>query len=103
VELLADPMFMAVAVIGVCLLGLSKGGFLGIGVMALPLMSLFVPPLQAAAIADITRAAASNGDADLSLLYAGQGLRLINEGQSAAQIVAQLITGAERLLLNFCL
>src|SRR5580765_8270651 len=41
---------MAVAVIGVCLLGVSKGGFLGLGVMALPLMSLFVPPLQAAAI-----------------------------------------------------
>ena len=50
VDLLADPMFMAVAVIGVCLLGISKGGFLGLGVMALPLMSLFVPPLQAAAI-----------------------------------------------------
>ncbi len=29
---------------------MSKGGFLGLGVMALPLMSLFVPPLQAAAI-----------------------------------------------------
>ena len=41
---------MAVAIIGVCLLGVSKGGFLGLGVMALPLMSLFVPPLQAAAI-----------------------------------------------------
>jgi uncharacterized membrane protein YfcA len=50
VDLLADPIFMAVAVIGVCLLGISKGGFLGLGVMALPLMSLFVPPLQAAAI-----------------------------------------------------
>ena len=32
------------------LLGLSKGGFFGLGVMALPLMSLMVPPLQAAAI-----------------------------------------------------
>ena len=32
------------------LLGISKGGFLGLGVMALPLMSLIVPPLQAAAI-----------------------------------------------------
>src|SRR5438445_10134646 len=50
VELLADPIFMAVAVIGVCLLGISKGGFVGLGVMGLPLMSLFVPPLQAAAI-----------------------------------------------------
>src|SRR5260370_23865927 len=50
VERLADPIFMAVAVFGVCLLGLSKGGFLGLGVMSLPLMSLSVPPLQAAAI-----------------------------------------------------
>jgi uncharacterized protein len=50
VHLLTDPAFMAVALIGVCLLGISKGGFLGLGVMALPLMSLFVPPLQAAAI-----------------------------------------------------
>jgi uncharacterized membrane protein YfcA len=50
VELLHDPLFMAVAVVGVCLLGVSKGGFFGLGVMALPLMSLFVPPLQAAAI-----------------------------------------------------
>ena len=49
-ELLDNFMFMAVAVIGVCLLGISKGGFLGLGVMALPLMSLFVAPLQAAAI-----------------------------------------------------
>lgn len=49
-ELLSDPWFMAVSVIGVCLLGVSKGGFLGLGVMALPLMSLYVPPLQAAAI-----------------------------------------------------
>src|SRR5262245_63405015 len=49
-QLLADPLFMAAALVGVCLLGLSKGGFFGLGVMALPLMSLFVPPLQAAAI-----------------------------------------------------
>jgi len=50
VHLLTDPSFLAVAIIGVCLLGVSKGGFLGLGVMALPLMALFVPPLQAAAI-----------------------------------------------------
>lgn len=49
-DLFADPAFVAVAVLGVCMLGVSKGGFLGLGVMALPLMSLFVPPLQAAAI-----------------------------------------------------
>jgi uncharacterized protein len=47
---ITDPMFYLVAVVAVILLGLSKGGFFGLGVIALPLMSLFVPPLQAAAI-----------------------------------------------------
>jgi uncharacterized protein len=47
---LADPAFALLAVVAVILLGLSKGGFFGLGVMALPLMSLSVPPLQAAAI-----------------------------------------------------
>ncbi len=48
--MIADPLFYLLAVLAVILLGLSKGGFFGLGVMALPLMSLFVPPLQAAAI-----------------------------------------------------
>ena len=48
--MIADPLFYLLAVVAVILLGLSKGGFFGVGVMALPLMSLFVPPLQAAAI-----------------------------------------------------
>jgi uncharacterized protein len=47
---IADPLFYLLAAIAVILLGLSKGGFFGLGVMALPLMSLSVPPLQAAAI-----------------------------------------------------
>jgi uncharacterized membrane protein YfcA len=47
---ITDPLFYLLAVVAVTLLGLSKGGFFGLGVMALPLMSLQVPPLQAAAI-----------------------------------------------------
>jgi uncharacterized membrane protein YfcA len=47
---ITDPLFYLLAVVGVVLLGLSKGGFFGLGVMALPLMSLSVPPMQAAAI-----------------------------------------------------
>ena len=46
----ADPLFYLLAVIAVILQGLSKGGFLGLGLMSLPLMSLSVPPMQAAAI-----------------------------------------------------
>jgi len=47
---ITDPLFYLIAVVAVILLGLSKGGFFGLGVMALPLLSLKVPPLQAAAI-----------------------------------------------------
>src|SRR5437660_5691286 len=43
-------MFYLLTVVAVILLGLSKGGFVGLGVMSLPLMSLLLPPLQAAAI-----------------------------------------------------
>ncbi len=46
----ADPVFLLITAIAVTLIGLSKGGFFGLGVMGLPLMSLYVPPLQAAAI-----------------------------------------------------
>ena len=48
--MITDPLFYLLAVLAVSLLGLSKGGFFGLGVMGLPLMSLYVPPLQAAAI-----------------------------------------------------
>jgi uncharacterized membrane protein YfcA len=47
---ITDPLFYLLSIVAVILLGLSKGGFLGLGVMSLPLMSLFVPPLQAQAI-----------------------------------------------------
>lgn len=50
VPLLSDPWFVATSLLAVTLLGLSKGGFFGLGTMGLPLMSLFVPPMQAAAI-----------------------------------------------------
>jgi uncharacterized protein len=49
-QLINDPLFYLLAAVAVTLLGLSKGGFFGLGVMALPLLSIEVPPLQAAAI-----------------------------------------------------
>ena len=48
--MISDPSFDILAVSAVILLGLSKGGFIGLGLMGLPLMSLSVPPMQAAAI-----------------------------------------------------
>ncbi|MFL6798758.1 MAG: sulfite exporter TauE/SafE family protein [Xanthobacteraceae bacterium] len=48
--MITDPLFYVLAVVAVVLQGLSKGGFLGLGLMSLPLMSLTLPPMQAAAI-----------------------------------------------------
>ncbi len=47
---ISDPIFYAVAAISVILLGLAKGGFYGLGVMATPILALVVSPLQAAGI-----------------------------------------------------
>ncbi|MDB5456177.1 MAG: hypothetical protein JWP92_1762 [Caulobacter sp.] len=48
--MLTDPFFYAVAVPAVILLGLAKGGFAGIGLVAVPLMALAVSPVLAASI-----------------------------------------------------
>lgn len=48
--MIADPYFYAVAIPAVMLMGLGKGGFAGIGILALPLLSLVIPPLQAIVI-----------------------------------------------------
>ncbi len=49
--MLTDPWFYAVAIPAVMVTGLSKGGFLGgIGGIAVPVMSLVISPVQAAAI-----------------------------------------------------
>jgi uncharacterized protein len=47
---ITDPLFYLVAVPAVTLLGFSKGGFAGLGMIATPLVALVVPPLQGAAI-----------------------------------------------------
>src|SRR5262245_23730616 len=49
-SLFAHPLFLPLAVIAVTALGLSKGGFSGVGMIAAPLLSLVLPPLKAAAI-----------------------------------------------------
>jgi uncharacterized membrane protein YfcA len=50
-DLLHNPIFYAVALPAVILVGLSKGGFGGaLGVIGVPLMALAIPPVQAAAI-----------------------------------------------------
>ena len=47
---ITDPLFYALAIPAVVALGLSKGGFAGVGQMATPMLALVMPPLEAAAI-----------------------------------------------------
>src|SRR4029077_18033495 len=47
---ITDPLFYAFAVPAVVFLGLSKGGFTGIGMVSTPLLAIILPPLEAAAI-----------------------------------------------------
>ena len=48
--IIADPLFYVVAVPAVIFLGLSKGGFSGIGMVSTPMLAIILPPLEAAAI-----------------------------------------------------
>ena len=48
--LISDPLFYALAIPAVVALGLSKGGFVGVGQIGTPLLALLMPPLEAAAI-----------------------------------------------------
>lgn len=50
VTVITDPLFYVLAIPAVIALGLSKGGFAGMGQMATPMLALVMPPLEAAAI-----------------------------------------------------
>ena len=48
--IIADPLFYVAAIPAVILLGLSKGGFAGLAAASTPLLALYLPPLEAAAL-----------------------------------------------------
>lgn len=48
--MITDPIFYAAAIPAVLITGISKGGFGGIALLAVPLLSLVISPVQAAAI-----------------------------------------------------
>ena len=48
--IISDPWVYCAAVPAVIILGLSKGGFSGVGTAATPLLALYLPPLEAAAL-----------------------------------------------------
>ena len=48
---LSDPLILTASLIAVAFVGLSKGGLGGaFGLLGVPIMALFIPPLQAAAL-----------------------------------------------------
>src|SRR5215471_11074814 len=49
-QIISDPVFYAVAIPAVIFLGLAKGGFSGVATGATPLLALYLPPLEAAAL-----------------------------------------------------
>jgi uncharacterized membrane protein YfcA len=48
--MLSDPWFWAAGIAAVVVLGLSKGGFMGLGTLATPLLAMAVSPVRSAAI-----------------------------------------------------
>ena len=48
--IITEPLFYAVAIPAVIFLGLSKGGFSGLATASTPLLALYLPPLEAAAL-----------------------------------------------------
>lgn len=48
--LVTEPIFYVIAIPAVISLGLAKGGFSGVGTAATPLLALYLPPLEAAAL-----------------------------------------------------
>jgi len=48
--MITDPLFYVAAIPAVILLGLSKGGFTGVSMLAMPLIALVISPIQGAAI-----------------------------------------------------
>ena len=49
-ELSTDPVFWALAVVAVTLTGISKGGLGGMAILSVPLLSLRISPVEAAAV-----------------------------------------------------
>jgi uncharacterized protein len=48
--MLTEPLFYLLAIPAVVLIGLAKGGFAGVGALAMPMLALVISPVQGAAI-----------------------------------------------------
>jgi uncharacterized membrane protein YfcA len=73
--MLQDPLFWIAAIIAVSIVGIGKGGFVGLGVLGTPILALVMSPVQAAAILlpilclqDVVTMAAYRGSFDRRIL-----------------------------------
>lgn len=112
--MLTDPWFYVVAIPAVALFGLTKGGFAGASLPAMPLLALVMPPFMAAAIVlpvllvqDVVTVYAFRRDYDvqmLKLMLPGALMGSILGALTAAWISPdQIRFGVGVLALAFCL
>ena len=95
VPLLHDPLFLVAAALAVTFLGISKGGFVGLGGTAVPLLSLVVAPQQATAILlpilltqDVVSVAVYHRD------FSAWNLKALIPGAAVGAVIATLVAAA---------
>ena len=98
-----DPVFYALAIPAVILMGLAKGGFAGVGAISLPLIALVISPVQAAAILlpilivqDVVGVWAFRRDLDrkiLALMIPSAAVGIVAGWLLAAQVTPTVVLG----------
>jgi uncharacterized membrane protein YfcA len=101
--MITDPFFYALAVPAIVLLGLSKGGFAGVGAISMPLIALAVSPVQGAAIVlpilivqDVVSVWAFRRDWDrriLAIMIPGAAVGILGGYLLAAEVSATAVLG----------
>lgn len=101
--MILDPVFYAVAVPAVILMGLAKGGFAGVGAISLPAIAMIISPVQAAAILlpilivqDVVGVWAFRRDIDrriLTLMIPTAAVGILGGWLLAAQVSAEVVLG----------
>lgn len=112
--MILDPWFYIVAIPAVLITGISKGGFGGVALLAVPLMALVISPIQAAGIMlpillvmDMTGLRAYQGQWDkqnLMILLPGAAIGIAVGALTAHLVnddVVRLIVGV--IAISFCL
>lgn len=102
--MLQDPFFWLAAIIAVSVVGIGKGGFVGLGVLGTPILALVMSPVQAAAILlpilclqDVVTMAAYRGSFDRRILVISLAGAMI--GTLGGYLLASTVTDAHVRLI----